>query len=241
MRIDTRQPRRWSRIALLAGIAIAIVTGLLLRDTVSREALTSWLDGLGPWAGAVFMVAYAIGAVAFLPGLVFTITGGALFGPVLGTLFSLIGATAGATLAFLAARHGAGDWVAQRTGHRLERLQAGIDREGWRFVALVRLVPIVPFNLLNYALGLTRLRLGTYVLTSFTAMAPGALAYVWVGHAGRQAIAGGGNVLQSVVVALALIAAIAFIPRLIRSLRGPVEPAAPANPDTPPDRERTDQ
>jgi len=237
----TAKVRHWGRYALLAGVAIAIVTGIALRDEFSREALSGWLDGLGPWAGAVFMLAYAAGAVAFLPGLVFTITGGALFGPVLGTLFSLVGATTGATLAFLAARHGAGDWVAQRTGKRLDRLQAGIDREGWRFVALVRLVPIVPFNLLNYALGFTRLRLGTYVLTSFIAMAPGALAYVWVGHAGRQAIAGGGNVLQSIGIALGLIAAIAFIPRLIRSLRGPVEPAAPDAPDNPPDRERTDR
>lgn len=214
------QTPKWQRWAILAGVAITIAIGLSMRDQVSREALAAWLDDLGPWAGLVFVVTYAAGAVAFLPGLVFTIAGGALFGPLWGTIYALVGATIGAALAFLAARHGLGDWIAQRTGRRLERLQAGIDREGWRFVALMRLVPLVPFNLLNYALGLTRIQFATYTLTSFIAMAPGAFAYVWVGHAGRQAIAGGGNVIQSVLIAVALIAVIAFLPRLARSLRG---------------------
>lgn len=208
------------RVVLLAGVAIVIIAGLLMRDNLSREALTHWLNGLGPWAGVVFIASYAAGAVAFLPGLVFTIAGGALFGPLWGTVYSLIGATSGATLAFLAARHGVGDWVAQRTGARLGRLQAGIDREGWRFVALMRLVPLVPFNLLNYALGLTRIRLSVYALTSFITMSPGALAYVWVGHAGRQAIAGGDNRLQAGLIAIALIATVALLPRIIRSIRG---------------------
>ncbi|RZU98379.1 TVP38/TMEM64 family protein [Spiribacter vilamensis] len=214
---------RLKKIALLTVIAVLIAIGLTLRSEIDRETVANLITGLGPWAGLAFIGAYAAGAVAFLPGLVFTITGGALFGPVLGTLYSLIGATLGGTLAFLAARHGLGDWVATRTGQRLERLQRGIDREGWRFVALMRLVPLVPFNLLNYALGLTRVGVTVYVVTSFIAMAPGALAYVWVGHAGRQALAGGGNVVQSVLIALALIAVLAFVPRLVRSLRNDAE------------------
>lgn len=222
-RSDGPRGPRWPRWAILAGIGLIIIAGVMMRDQINREALTGWLNGLGPFAGLAFMAAYAAGAVAFLPGLVFTISGGALFGPLWGTVYSLAGATTGAALAFLAARYGLGEWVAQRTGRRLERLQIGIDREGWRFVAFMRLVPLVPFNLLNYALGLTRIRFITYVVTSLVAMAPGAIAYVWLGHAGRQAIAGGGDVLQSGLIAVALIAAIAFLPRLIRSLRG-VEP-----------------
>jgi uncharacterized membrane protein YdjX (TVP38/TMEM64 family) len=100
--------------------------------------------------------------VAFLPGAVFGLAGGALFGPVWGSLWNLIGATLGATLAFLAARYTAGDWVARRTGARLKALVEGVEAEGWRFVAFVRLVPLFPFNLLNYALGLTRIRLDHY-------------------------------------------------------------------------------
>ena len=211
---------RWTRWVTLAGVVIAIATGVAIRDQFSREALVVWLNELGLWAGVAFTAGYAVGAVACLPGLVFTLTAGALFGPVWGTLYSVTGATAGAGLAFLAARHGLAHWVTRRTGTRLERLQAGIDREGWRFVALMRLIPLVPFNLLNYALGLTRIRFVTYLITSLVAMLPGAFAYVWLGHAGRQAIAGGDNVLQSVIIAIALIAAVAFLPRLIRSVRG---------------------
>jgi uncharacterized membrane protein YdjX (TVP38/TMEM64 family) len=83
----------------------------------------------------------------------------------------------GATIAFMIARYVASDWVAARAGERLARLIRGVEEEGWRFVAFVRLVPLFPFNLVNYAFGLTRIRLGEYALASFVCMAPGALAY----------------------------------------------------------------
>ncbi len=205
---------------LVFALVIAVITvGVFYRGQLDQVMLAETIDGLGVWAVIVFIAAYALAAVAFLPGLIFTITGGAVFGPVAGTIYSLIGATLGATLAFLAAKTVLGDWVAAKAGPRVNRLQQGIDREGWRFVALVRLVPLFPFNLLNYALGLTRIRLSVYVVTSFIAMAPGALAYAWVGHAGREALAGQGNWVQPALIALALIALVAFIPRLIQSLR----------------------
>lgn len=205
---------------LVFALVIAVITvGVFYRGQVDQAMLAETIDGLGVWAVIVFIAAYALAAVAFLPGLIFTITGGAVFGPVAGTVYSLIGATLGATLAFMAAKTVLGDWVAAKAGPRVNRLQQGIDREGWRFVALVRLVPLFPFNLLNYALGLTRIRLPVYVVTSFIAMAPGALAYAWVGHAGREALAGQGNWVQPALIALALIALVAFIPRLIQSLR----------------------
>jgi len=211
---------RYVRWLIVIGVGLAVIVGLTFRDQLTRDALDQWLVGLGPWAGFAFIAAYAAGAIAFLPGLVFTISAGALFGPIWGTVYSLVGATLGAALAFLAARYGFGDYAAQRTGERLARLQAGIDREGWRFVALMRLVPLVPFNLLNYALGLTRIGFWIYVATSLIAMLPGALAYVWVGHAGRQAISGGDRLVQNILIAVALVAALAFVPRLIRSIRG---------------------
>ena len=88
------------------------------------------------------------------------------FGPVAGTFYSLTGATLGATLAFLVARYLASDWVARRTGGRLGEFINGVEAEGWRFVAFVRLVPLLPFNALNYALGLSRIPLGQYVAAS---------------------------------------------------------------------------
>ncbi len=218
-----------TRVALLAVIVAVIAAGVLLRGHLSRDALEEHVAALGIWAPLVFMAAYAFAAVAFMPGSIFTIAGGALFGPWLGTLYSLVGASVGAALAFLAARHVAADWVARSSGERLERLRRGIDREGWRFVAFVRLVPLFPFNLLNYALGLTRIGLLPYALATFICMAPGALAYAWVGHAGAEVIAGGRSGIQAGLLALGLLAAVAFLPRLVRRMKSDPSTADTSN------------
>src|ERR1700724_4115235 len=120
------------------------------------------------------------------------------------TLCNLTGATLGATLAFVIARYIASDWVVARSGERLGRLTRGVEEEGWRFVAFVRLVPLFPFNLMNYAFGLTRIRLREYVLASFVCMAPGALAYTYLGYAGREAASGQAGAVRKGLFALAL-------------------------------------
>jgi uncharacterized membrane protein YdjX (TVP38/TMEM64 family) len=196
---------------LCAGIAAALVW----RDRISIETLTAWVAQAGWIAPLVFIAGYAIATVFFLPGLVFTLTGGALFGPVYGTLYNLAGATLGATLAFLMARYLAHDWVARRAGGRLQQLVSGVEREGWRFVAFVRLVPLFPFNLLNYALGLTRIRLSHYVITSFIFMAPAGAAYTYLGYAGRELAGAGEDVVRKALLALAAIATVAFMSRLL--------------------------
>jgi rhodanese-related sulfurtransferase len=146
-----------------------------------------------------------------------------LFGPVLGTFYNLTGATLGATLAFLIARYLAADWVRNKTGGRVKQLINGVEGEGWRFVAFVRLVPLFPFNLLNYALGLTRLRLLHYILATSLFMLPGTIAFTYLGYAGREAVAGGEGMIQKGLLALALLAVVAFLPRLIGNLRrGPM-------------------
>ncbi len=214
------------RLALLALLVILLAVGFHFRGDLSPEALRRWLDGFGPLAPLVFILAYASAAVAFLPGLIFTIAGGVLFGPVFGTLYSLIGATIGATIAFLIARFGASDCVAAKTGGRLQQLLVGVQREGWRFVAFVRLVPLFPFNLLNYALGLTRIGVMPYVLATFVCMAPGAFAYTWVGHAGAEAVAGGESGIQAILIAIGLLAVVAFLPRLVRRVKRTPVPEA---------------
>jgi rhodanese-related sulfurtransferase len=110
--------------------------------------------------------------------------------------------------------------VARRTGGLLKKLVEGVEAECWRFVAFVRLVPVFPFNLSNYAFGLTRIPFAAYVVTSFITMAPGALAYTWLGHAGRAALDGNGSAIRYGLLALGLLATIAFLPRLIGRLRG---------------------
>ncbi len=208
------------RILLLLGIVAAIAWAAVNRDRLDIEAFDAWLSGLGLLAPLAYLALYAAGTVAFLPGALFALAGGALFGPVWGSLLNLVGATIGASLAFLIARYLAGDWVAARTGGRLKRLIDGVEAEGWRFVAFVRLVPLFPFNLTNYALGLTRISLRSYAITSFICMAPGAIAYTWLGHAGREALSGDASAIRYGLLALGLLAAIAFLPRLTRRLRG---------------------
>ena len=158
---------------LLGGVAAAIIW----RDRISVDALTGWVAQLGWLAPLVFVLVYAVSAVFLMPGLLLTFAGGVLFGPVYGSVYNLTGATLGATLAFLTARYIAHDWVTEHTGKRAGQLIAGVEREGWRFVALTRLVPVLPFNLLNYALGLTNIRLSHYIVTSFIFMIPSCAAY----------------------------------------------------------------
>jgi uncharacterized membrane protein YdjX (TVP38/TMEM64 family)/rhodanese-related sulfurtransferase len=206
-------------LVVVAGIALAIG----YREQLSAEALQQWVARFGVAAPLVFMLLYAVGTVLFLPGSVLTLAGGAIFGPVWGTFYNLTGATLGATLAFLVARYLASDWVERKSAGRLKQLKTGVEAEGWRFVAFVRLVPLFPFNALNYALGLTRIRLSHYIIASYLCMLPGAIAYTYLGYAGREAVAGGEGAIQKGMLALALLATVSFLPRLIARLRrGPM-------------------
>ena len=207
------------RYALLALLIAGITLAIVYRDAFDAAALEIWVKDAGPAGPILFMLIYALGAVFFLPGSALTLAGGALFGPVWGTLYNLTGATIGATLAFLIARYLASDWVEQKTGGRLKQLKQGVEGEGWRFVAFVRLVPLFPFNLLNYALGLTRIKLSHYLIATYVCMLPGALAYTYLGYAGREAVAGGEGLIQKAMLALALLALVAFLPRIIGRLR----------------------
>ena len=143
-----------------------------------------------------------------------------MFGPFWGSILNLIGGTLGATLAFLAARYIGGEWVTRKAGGLLKRVIDGVDAEGWRFVAFVRLVPLFPFNLSNYALGLTHIPLHHYVPATLVCMIPATVAYTWLGYAGRGALAGDTDAVWYGLLALGLLAAIALLPPLIKRLRG---------------------
>ena len=211
-----RTALRWVLgLVLLAAVGVALTQ----RGRFDAAALQAWVEGAGAAGPLLFMGLYALATVLFLPGAVITLAGGALFGPLWGTLWNLTGATVGAALAFLIARYLGADWVTRRAGPRMQRLNDGVAAEGWRFVAFVRLVPLFPFNLLNYALGLTRISFMTYLLASWVFMLPGAFAYTWLGHAGREALSGGDGLVRNVTIALSLLAAVALLPRLVRKLR----------------------
>lgn len=210
---------RLIRGLLLLGLAAGIALAIVYRDQFDVDALEVWIKDAGVLAPVVFMLIYALATVLFLPGSVITLAGGALFGPILGTFYNLTGATLGAVLAFLISRYLASDWVADKAGGKVKQLINGVEGEGWRFVAFVRLVPLFPFNLLNYALGLTKIRFLHYLIATYAFMLPGAFAYTWLGYAGREALGGGEGLIQKIMIAFALLAVVAFLPRLIGNMR----------------------
>ena len=207
------------RLLLILGLLVSMTLAIVYRDRFDAAALEVWINDAGVLAPVIFILIYALATVLFLPGSVITLAGGALFGPVLGTFYNLTGATLGAVLAFLISRYIASDWIADKAGGRVRQLINGVEGEGWRFVAFVRLVPLFPFNLLNYALGLTRIRFLHYLIASYIFMLPGAMAYTYIGYAGREAIGGGEGLIQKILIALALLAIVAFLPRIIGNIR----------------------
>jgi len=209
-------------LRILAGIALicAIAFAVFYRKQFDINAIQSWLDSAGIFAPLIFILVYALATVLFLPGSVITLAGGALFGPVLGTLYNLTGATLGATLAFLLSRYLAGDWVRKKARGKIDQLITGVEQEGWKFIAFVRLVPIFPFNMLNYALGLTRISVWKFILSSFVFMLPGGAAYTYLGYLGREAATGGsGSLIQKILIGIALLATAFFLPGFVKRMR----------------------
>ncbi len=200
-------------------LLLTISVSIYYRDKFNVEILQQWIDGAGWWAPFAFILIYIIATVLFLPGSVLTLAGGAMFGPVIGTLCNITGASIGAAISFLISRYLASDWVSRRSGGTLKKLMTGVETEGWRFVAFVRLVPVFPFNLLNYALGLTKIRFIEYFIATFIFMLPGAIAYTYVGFAGREALSGGDGFINKILIAIALLAVVMFLPRIVKAMK----------------------
>jgi uncharacterized membrane protein YdjX (TVP38/TMEM64 family)/rhodanese-related sulfurtransferase len=209
----------WSRVVVLVVVLTGLALSIRYREHINTDVLEQWVTELGVVGPVGFLFVYAIGVLFFLPGSLLTLTGGAIFGPILGTFINLTGATLGAIGAFLISRYVGSRWIEEKIGGKLVKLQNNVEAEGWRFVAFVRLVPLFPFNLLNYALGLTRIKLVHYIIASYICMLPGAIAYTYLGYAGREAVAGSQDLVQKILLALGLLGAVVFLPRLVGRLR----------------------
>lgn len=162
--------------------AFFAVRALGLADYLDEDILRGWISGFGIWGPLVYMLIYTAGAALLVPGLALTVAGGVLFGPVWGSVYVLLGATCGSALSFLIARHMGREWVGgflERHGReKLKDLDEKVRRQGWKIVAFTRLIPLFPYNLLNYAYGLTSVRFLHYLLATFFFMIPGVVAYV---------------------------------------------------------------
>lgn len=150
--------------------------------------IIQWINNLGWMAPVLFIITYCLATLMLLPTMVLTLAGGALFGPVIGTILNLIGATWGAACAFLITRHCLTDWFNKKKGERINKLIAGVDERGWIFVAIVRLFPIIPFNLVNYGLGVTGIKFRVYLITTFLFLIPAEIIYTYFGYAGMDAL-----------------------------------------------------
>jgi len=212
---------RSGRVIVLAAViggAAVLAWRLGVWDLLRLEHLArfkAWIDGYGFWGPAVFIVGYAAAELLFVPALPLTILGGAAFGPVRGTAYVSLGATLGAAAAFLAARYAMRGlverWVERNP--RLRELDAAVAEHGWRMLTITRLVPLFPFNLQNFAYGLTRIRFRTFVLLSWLCMLPGTAAYTLTGGAlseGRRALH---RALGYLAVAAILMVALSLVPR----------------------------
>jgi uncharacterized membrane protein YdjX (TVP38/TMEM64 family) len=179
-------------IIIIAAVVVLAVIGRQVGRYIPDFA--QWVNGLGVWGPVVFILGYAVAVVAFVPGSLLTLAAGAIFGLVRGTVYVLIAATVGSAAAFLVSRYLARAAIERRLAHnaRFAAIDRAVGAEGRKIVFLLRLSPVFPFTLLNYALGLTRVRFADYLVASI-GMLPGTVLYVYYGKlAGDVAALAGG-------------------------------------------------
>ena len=219
------------RLALaVLGIAAIVMMGRFASPVI--PAFAAWVERLGPWGPVAYVGGYIVACVAFVPGSLPTMAAGALFGLGWGTLYAFIGESLGGIAAFLVARRVARPFVERRlTGTpRFAAIDRAVAVRGLRIVMLLRLSPVFPFNFLNYALGVTSVRLADYALASIT-MLPGAFLYVYYGKLiGDVAKLASGETIEAgagywVLLALGLVATIAVTTVIARLANAAVQEA----------------
>jgi uncharacterized membrane protein YdjX (TVP38/TMEM64 family) len=178
---------------LAAGLIIVFAKAFNVQELLRRSL--DWVRGLGPAGIAAFVAIYVLACVLFLPGSILTLGAGAIFGVLKGSVIVSFASVLGATLAFLIGRHLMRSWVESKIegNIKFKAVDEAVAKEGWKIVGLTRLSPVFPFNLLNYAYGVTQVTLQDYVLASWIGMMPGTVMYVYIGSiAGDAAAIGGG-------------------------------------------------
>jgi uncharacterized membrane protein YdjX (TVP38/TMEM64 family) len=227
---ETAPPKKggsgWWKLALaavvvIAGVVVARQLGLFELFTMENvDKLDAWFDGLGFWAPLIFLLVWIAACVFFLPGLPVTIVGALVFGPVMGTVYSSVGATIGATAAFLVGRYAARGMVEGlvQKNAALQKIDDGVERQGWRMLMITRLVPLFPFNAQNYVYGLTKISLPTYIIVSFICMLPGCIAFNFM--AGSVRTGKFGKALIYLAVGAVVFVVISLIPGWIKKRYG---------------------
>jgi uncharacterized membrane protein YdjX (TVP38/TMEM64 family) len=216
-------------VAVLAAVVLAIIY-------LPLQPALDWVEGLGPWGPVALGVIYVLSCVLFVPGFILTVGAGFLFGVVQGTVVVSVGSTIGATLACLVGRYLARDRIAGLVegNARFAAVDAAVAREGFKIVLLTRLSPVFPFNLLNFAYGLTNVRISHYMLASWIGMLPGTIMYVYFGSVAEDVASvgsgekGGAEWALTIVGFLAAIAVMILVTRVARRALAEAAPSASA-------------
>jgi uncharacterized membrane protein YdjX (TVP38/TMEM64 family) len=217
---------------------ILLLSGLVVLVLLTRSAgdhlplLAQWVKGLGAFGPIAFILIYALAAVLFIPGVILTLAGGALFGLALGTVYVFLGAIVGSGAAFLASRYLARGWIETKIAdsRRFAAVDAAVAKNGLKITFLLRLSPVFPFNFLNYALGLTRVSFRDYMIAGF-GMLPATVLYVYygrvIGDVAQLASGTGGekNAGDYAITALGLIATLAVTAVVTRIARKALDEA----------------
>ena len=217
---------RNSIIKILIAVGIVAVVYLVLRhygitDDIRLEnvpKIKTWVTSFGRIAPLVYMGLYLVSTVFFLPGTPVTVLAGFIFGPLWGVFYASVASIISVSIAFLIARYVARDlvegWVKDNAQFR--KIDEQVEEQGWRILMFTRLVPIFPFNLQNYAYGLTSIRFSTFVLVSAIFMLPGTAVFVQFGGA---FVSGEGDVWKTLLylgIAGVLMLLLSLVPKLLR-------------------------
>ncbi len=209
------KPPVWLRLATLAVLALGVAWMLLNRNDFNAAVMGARLGSGGRWLPLLFLFYHLLASLLFVPRLAMGAAAGLLFGFWWGLVWSLVGSVAGAAAGFWLARLMGETPATIRAAPRLGPLIARAERGGWRAVLVVRLIPVLPHSLTNYALGLTRVSFPGYLLGSTLGMLPTAIAYVNLGTGGAAAL-GGRDWLAPALWGIGILALSAFVPRMLR-------------------------
>jgi uncharacterized membrane protein YdjX (TVP38/TMEM64 family)/Fe-S oxidoreductase len=198
-------------LLLLVIAAIFLIRFTGATHYLRQDKLSALIQGYGAMAPFIYMAVYTIAPALFLPGLPLTIVGGFLFGPFWGVVYTITSATAGACIAFLVSRYIARGWIENKlTSPRWRQLDEGVEKHGWKIVAFTRLIPLFPFNLLNYAFGLTKIKFLHYAVATFICMLPACIAFIVFSSSLLDLISG--RVSPTFIIGLGLVILVSLIP-----------------------------
>ena len=192
-------------------IVIGIILCQIQFDLIQTiPKLIQWIESLGIIGMSLFVLVYILACIFLIPGSPLTVGAGAVFGFWTGLILVSVGSTLGAVAAFLISRYLASGLIEKKIdkSHKFSAIDMAIKREGWKIIFLARLSPIIPFFLLNYALGLTKIRLRTYIISSWTGMIPGTVLYTYIGSLGKTILTTENSLSDWVILGVGLIATV---------------------------------